>query len=481
MAASDAVSLAIFELADRIRSGRLSSADLTQAYLERIDRYDRHLKAFITVADDAAKHASRTADAALRQGRSCGPLHGIPYAVKDLFQTRGIVTTGGSRVLADWVPDTDAAAVERLTRGGAVLIGKTNLHEFAYGATGENPHFGTACNPYDPSRLAGGSSSGSAVAVAARLTTAALGTDTGGSVRVPAALCGIVGLKPTQGRISTRGVIPYCWSLDHVGILARTSLDAALILGTIAEYDQQDPASADVPTEDYAETLGQGVRGLRLGVPRQFYFEHADSEILDAVDRALVHCERLGARIIEVKLPSMEHVRTVSLVIQMPEALSYHSRYLSDKADLYANDFRSGLAAGQFLLAEHYVRAKRMVEQYRRETDLVFGKADLVVTPTCPITAPALNDVLITSTGLEEPVGNALTRYTTFFNLTGHPAVTTPSGLHSNGLPMGVQVIGPHFQEATVLRVTHALEEAGLFSVPHPRLDRYCAGPKHDR
>jgi aspartyl-tRNA(Asn)/glutamyl-tRNA(Gln) amidotransferase subunit A len=374
-------------------------------------------------------------------------------------------------VLADCVAEETADAVDRLEQAGAVLLGKSNLHEFAYGATGENAHFGTVPNPYDERRLAGGSSSGSAAAVACGLAAAALGTDTGGSVRVPAALCGLVGLKPTAGRVSTRGVIPYSWSLDHVGLLTRSSLDAALLLGAVAGYDSRDPASAQVAVPDYGKALGQDIRGCRIGIPHRFYFEHADPEILAAADRALGLLERLGARLSEIELPSMEDVRTVSLLIQMPEALSYHSRYLPDKAELYGADFRSGLALGQFVLAENYVRARRMVERYRQEMAAVFEEVDAIVTPTCPLVAPEIGTTVAALGAGEEAIGNALTRFTTFFNMTGHPALSTPNGLHSSGLPMGLQVVGRHFDEATVLRLGHALEASRECAVPRPVLD----------
>jgi aspartyl-tRNA(Asn)/glutamyl-tRNA(Gln) amidotransferase subunit A len=367
--------------------------------------------------------------------------------------------------------------VERLEDAGAVLIGKTNLHEFAYGATGENPVTGTPPNPYDPRRLAGGSSSGSAAAVAAGLAAAALGTDTGGSVRVPACLCGLVGLKPTAGLISTRGVIPYSWSLDHIGVIARTTADAALVLNAAAGPDPEDPQSVAGPVPACEPPSAGTLEGLTLGRPRSFYFEQLDPEIEAAANRALELLAARGARIVEVELPAMDQVRTVSLTIQMPEVLSYHSRHLGERAELYGEDLRSGLALGQFLLAEHYIRAKRFMERYRREMDRVFqgvGGVDALVTPTCPIVAPEIGTVTVETGGprggKEEAVGNALTRLTTFFNITGHPALTVPCGLHSSGLPMGLQVVGRHFEETTVLRVGHAVEREAAFRVPPPGL-----------
>lgn len=471
MRVAESVFLSITELRAAIQKGDISPAELTQAYLDRIERLNQRSKAYITVMQEAANAQAHAVETALHDGRGSGVLAGIPYACKDLFHARGVVTTAGSRVLKDHVVSKESATVvKRLEKAGAILLGKTNLHEFAYGATGENTHFGTVPNPYDESRLAGGSSSGSAAAVACGLAAAGLGTDTGGSVRVPAALCGLVGLKPTMGRVSTHGVIPYSWSLDHVGTITHTSADAATLLNTIAGYDRQDPASVDVQVTDYVKSLSGSIKGLVVGIPRKFYFECVDPEIRDAVDQSLRKLERLGARLTEVKMPSMKHMRTVSLVIQMPEALSYHSRYLVDKEDLYSPDLRAGLAFGQFLLAEHYVRARRMAERYRQQMTSVFDVADVIVTPTCPIVAPKIGTATVAMGEEQEAVGNALTRFTTFFNITGHPALSTPCGMNSGSLPMGVQIVGRHFDEATVLRVGHAIELNSEFERSLPLL-----------
>ena len=458
MTNNDLLFLSLIDLARRIKAGDLSPVELTEAYLGSIEQLNEKLKIYITVTQDQARSAARKAEDEIRQGTSHGPLHGIPYACKDIFLTRGVRTTGGSRVLEDWVPDYDAAVNERLTAAGAILLGKTNMYEFCHGSTGENSYYGTVKNPWDSTRLAGGSSSGSAAAVAQGLAPAALGSDVGGSVRVPAALCGVVGLKPTYGRISCYGAIPYAWSMDHVGCFTRTVKDAAIMLETLAGYDSRDPASVNAAVPSYTEELRSNVQGMRIGVPQTFYFDHVDPEIVDAVQGALRSLEYLGARIVEMEIPPMEYSRTVSLVIQMSEALSYHSRYLPSKGHLYGADFRSGLAFGQFVLAEHYVRARRMVQRYRRQMAAVFEAIDVIATPTCPIVASPVGTVQVTTEGKVEVVGNALTRLTSFFGMTGHPALTLPCGLHSTGLPMGIQIIGPFFEESTVLRVAQAIE-----------------------
>jgi aspartyl-tRNA(Asn)/glutamyl-tRNA(Gln) amidotransferase subunit A len=425
--------------------------------LARINQRNSECHAYLTIGIEQARASALAIDAGMSLARS-SPLGGVPYACKDLIETRGLRTTCGSRALEDWQPSQDAAVVERLAAAGGILIGKTNLHEFAYGATGVNPHFGTPPNPWDHNRLAGGSSSGSAVAVAEGLASFALGTDTGGSVRVPAALCGIIGLKPTYGLISRVGVIPFCWTLDHVGILALSVNDIATVLQVLAGYDARDSSSVDLPVPDYLSELETGIRGQRVGVPRQFFFESADPEILEATQHAINIMRRLGARVTEIDMPDLAQSRTVSLLIQLPEALSYHRRYLPQKALLYGADLRAGLALAQFILAEHYVQAKRMIEFYRQAIATIFDEVDLLVTPTCPIVAPEIGATEITIGGTKEVIGNALTRYTSLFNMTGHPAVSLPSGLHSLGLPMAVQLVGRPFAEAELLRVARALE-----------------------
>lgn len=454
----------VADLSKALEAGRTSVSKIVTACLERAEALNPESHACIAVLSDAALARA----ARLDKGPRRGALHGIPYGVKDMFDIRGVPTTAGSAVLQDNIADEDAHAVALLNTAGALCLGKLNQHEFAYGATGENPIYGTAPNAYDRSRLSGGSSSGSAAAVAWGLMPFSLGTDTGGSVRAPAALSGLVGLKPTYGRVSVRGVIPYCWSLDHVGTVTRTVEDAALVLQAIAGPDADDPGCASLPVGDYTSAVraGDDLTGLRIGVPRRFFYEHADAEILAATERAIRFLEECGAAIREVALPDMEHTRTVSLTIQMPEALSCHMPWLEARGDRYGADFRAGLALGQNLLAEHYVRAKRMLSIYRREVDAVFEEVDALITPATPAVAPEIGVVNVTTAGLTEPAGNAITRFTSFFNMTGHPAITVPSGLHEAGLPMGVQLIGRSFDEAGLLRVAAVIDRNPDFNVP---------------
>jgi len=413
----------ISELAGQLRSGAISASSLLQCYADRIATLNPSCKAFISLDLDRALATAES----LVIAAGDNPLKGIPYACKDLFDVSGIPTTGGSRVLADNIAELDADVVTRMNQVGAIFIGKNNLHEFAYGATGENALYGTTPNPYDQARLAGGSSSGSAAALGYGLCAAALGTDTGGSVRAPAALCGLVGFKPTFGRISTEGVIPYSWTLDHVGTLTRSAADTALLFNVLCDKLQ-------------APTVAK-LEGLRI----------------DA-----------GAQLKPVAMPSMEHSRTVSLTVQMPEALSYHNRYLEQRGHLYSQDFRAGLALGQCLLAEQYIRAKRFIESYRRDMDKVFGEVDLLLTPATPVIAPKIGTVEVTVDGQAEPAGNAITRYTSFFNMTGHPAITLPCGMHSEGLPIAAQLIGKHYGDEQLIATATLIESSYDFRLPLP-------------
>jgi aspartyl-tRNA(Asn)/glutamyl-tRNA(Gln) amidotransferase subunit A len=458
MDSNDITSMPIIELAAFVEKGIVSPVELVDVFLKKIERSNDVLKAYITIAREKARLAAKVATNRIQKGNYLGIFHGLPYACKDLFLSKGIQTTGGSKVLAGWIPDTDADAIQKLNGSGGILLGKLNQHEFAFGATGENPHFGTVSNPWDTSCLAGGSSSGSAVAVAAGLAVYALGTDTGGSTRAPAALCGVVGLKPTYGSINTKGTIPYCWSLDHIGILTRKVTDAAIVFSALARDTRSSQASDRKMFRQLPELPSDDLSKLRIGIPKTFFFEKADHEILTSVTRVIDKCEGNKAELIDIDMPSMEDTRTVSLLVQLPEALSYHSRYLPEKKDDYGEDMRAGMALGQFILAENYIRAKRLMQDYRLKLKQTFEKVDIIITPTCPITAPAIGSRFVTVQNEEEPIGNAITRFTSFFNLTGNPAITIPCGIHSSGLPMGVQLVGRHFEENVLLKTAHFLE-----------------------
>lgn len=459
MGGIDPTLLTIAELAPLFRRRALSPVEVVRAVLARIDALEGQLGAYVTVLRDGALAAAAEAEREIGAGAYRGPLHGIPIALKDLVATRGIRTTAGSRVLADWVPDRDATIVDRLRQAGAILLGKTHLHEFAYGPTGVNPHYGTPRNPWDPARIPGGSSSGSGVAVAAGLCVAAIGTDTGGSVRIPASLCGIVGLKPTYGRVSRRGVVPLAWSLDHVGPMTRCVADAALILQALAGPDPEDLTTVDLPPPALAAAPGD-LRGLAIGVPRDHFFEAVAPETEEAVRKAIATLEGLGARAEEVSLPNIHRAGPTSVAIIASEALAYHEDLLRTRWREYGAEVRTRLASGRAILAAQYLRAQRARQVLRQEVDRALGRVEILAAPTTAVPATRLDEAEVRVGGRTEDVRWALIRLTRPLNVTGHPAISIPCGFTAAGLPVGLQLIGRRFDEATLLRVAHAYEAA---------------------
>jgi aspartyl-tRNA(Asn)/glutamyl-tRNA(Gln) amidotransferase subunit A len=458
MPPDDLTRLSIAEAGDLLRRRALSPVELTRAHLDRIQRLDRDLLAYLTVLQEGALAAATAMEQEIARGQYRGPLHGIPIALKDLVMTRGVRTTCGSRILRDWIPDVDATVARRLAEAGAILLGKLNMHEFAYGPTGVNPHYGTPRNPWDRQRIPGGSSSGSGAALAAGLAAGALGTDTGGSVRIPAALCGIVGLKPTYGRVSRAGVIPLAWSLDHVGPMTRTVTDAALLLQVLAGGDPADPSTAALPVPDYRRALQGEVRGLRLGLPKEHFFERLDREVRAAVLAAARSLEGLGAIVEEIPLPKIHHAGPASFAIIASEAMAYHEPYLRTRAGEYGEDVRARLTTGQFLLAHQYLKAQRARQVIRHEMDAALKRVDALLTATTPIPAPRLDEREVTVDGVTEDARWWLIRCTRPINVTGHPALSVPCGLTAAGLPIGLQLVGRAFDEATLLRLGHAFE-----------------------
>ena len=455
MTPADVTRLSIAEAADLIRRKKLSPVELTEACLQRIGSVDARLRAFITVTRQEALATAQQAASAIAHGNYKGPLHGIPLALKDLFDTATVRTTAGSKIMADRVPAEDAEAAARLKAAGAVILGKLNMHEFAYGATGVNPHYGATRNPWDPGRISGGSSSGAGAAVAAGMTLGALGTDTGGSVRIPSALCGITGLKPTYGRVSRRGVVPLSWALDHVGPMARSAADAAIVLRVIAGHDPGDETSSDEPVPDYAKMLeGHGLKGLRVGVPREYFFDDVDTEVLSAVRGAISTLEELGAQVSDVSLPHIDEAPAAVNAIMLPEALAYHRRWLAERPQDYGEDVRRRLEMGLLYPTVSYIEAQRLrsliAEEWRER---VFDRVDLLAVPTTPMPAPRLEEADVEAT-------LTLVRFTSPFNLAGLPAVSVPCGFTSGGLPIGLQLVGRWFEEGTVLRAAHAYQQA---------------------
>ncbi len=464
--------LPMTELARRIATKAVSPVEVVRAHLERIEARDRELHAFITVTADRALAAARAAEAALASGGDVGPLHGVPLALKDLFNTAGVRTTGGSKILADAVPAEDATVVRRLTEAGAIVLGKLNMHEFAYGPEGLNAHYGNALNPWDRStaRFAGGSSSGSGVAVAAGLAPGALGSDTGGSIRIPASLCGITGIKPTYGRVSRAGALPLAWSMDHVGPMTRSASDCALLLRVMAGYDPADATTSLLPVPDYLAALTGQVRGLRVGLLRAFFLESANDDVRAAVEAAAATLAGAGAVVDEVSLGHLDIVAGASSAIVASEALAYHAEWLRTRAAEYQPDVRERLKLGVFVTGAHYVRAQQARALVRREVDAALAKRDLLLAPTTPIAAPAVGETHTTLGTGPSDVRAALIRLTRPFNFSGHPACSVPCGLTRQGLPIGMQFVGRPFDEATVLRAADAWQRLSDWHARRPVL-----------
>ncbi|MGD0499194.1 MAG: amidase [Bryobacteraceae bacterium] len=457
--------MTIREAAESLRRRQVSSEELAAAAIARIERLNPALNAFITVTAEEALRRARQADSELAAGRDLGPLHGIPIAYKDLFATRGVRTTSGSKIYENHVPTADAAVVERLEAAGAVPLGKLNMHELAYGVTSDNPHFGAVRNPWDAARSPGGSSGGSGAAVASNMVYAAMGTDTGGSIRIPASFCGVVGLKPTYGRVSRHGVTPLAWSLDHVGPLARSARDAAIALNAIAGYDRRDPACSRWPLVDFVPDEGCSIRGLRIGFPENFYFERLEPAVDSSVRGAMARAASLGAAVKPVRVPDVAALNAASRVIIWAEAAAVMTPHL-ERRDLFGADVLALLDQGRLVPATSYINAQRFRRAMRSEFAKLWAEIDCLIVPTAPITAPRIGETTVRIDGAEEDIRLAASRLTRGINALGLPALSMPCGLSPGGLPIGLQIVGPAFDEALILRVGAALEDSGV-GIPH--------------
>jgi aspartyl-tRNA(Asn)/glutamyl-tRNA(Gln) amidotransferase subunit A len=448
------------ELARMIATKKISPVEVVQAHLDRIAALDGKIKSYLTVLGDSALTAAKAAEAAVQSGATLGPLHGVPVGLKDLYCTKGVKTTGGSKLLADWVPEADATVVARLASAGAIALGKLNMHEFAYGPEGLNPHYGTPWNPWDASvhRICGGSSSGSGAAVAAGICPGALGSDTGGSIRIPSSLCGLSGIKPTYGRVSRAGVLPLAWSMDHVGPMCRSAADCALMLAPMAGYDPRDPTTSVLPVPDYAAALTGQVTGLRIGLLRAFFLEGAGPAQRAAVETAAKALEGQGATVEFVDLNKVSIAPAASHAVLAPEAYAYHEEWLKTRADEYGADVRERLRVGAFVTGAEYLKGQRLRVLLKNEVDAALARLDVLLAPSTAIEATPVgqNEARIGSETF--PVRPSLIRFTRPFNLTGHPAASVPCGFTAEGLPMGLQIIGRPFDEATVLRVADAYQ-----------------------
>jgi aspartyl-tRNA(Asn)/glutamyl-tRNA(Gln) amidotransferase subunit A len=439
---------------------RLSPVEVVGALLERIEAVDRELNAFITVTGERALETAARAEEEIMAGRYRGPLHGVPVGLKDLIYTEGVHTTMGSAFFKGYIPDHSATVALRLEEAGAVLVGKTNTHEFAYGPTGDRSHFGPTRNPHDLSRISGGSSGGSGAAVAANLLYGALGSDTAGSVRIPSALCGVVGIKPTFGRVSKHGVFPLSWTLDHVGPLTRTVEDNAILLSALAGYDPEDPHSANEPAEDFARDLGRGVGEAIIGVPKDFYFEHVEDEVGERVREAIEVFLSLGAEVREVGIPHLWETLKAQRYILAADAYAIHVERLKSAPETFDEEVRERLLEGEGLKAHRYASAQQRKLGAKHEFEEALGEVDVLLAPTVPIAATLIDQREVHIGGYEEPVRSAVTRLTGPANLIGFPSLSVPCGFTASGLPVGMQLIGRAFDEAALYRFGHAYEAA---------------------
>lgn len=462
------------ELGQRIAAGELSSERIVNAHLARIERLNPILEAYVTVVTDAAIAQARERDRELTAGRSRGPLHGVPYALKDIFATSGIRTTAGSSILADWVPDEDATIVSMLTEAGAVLLGKVNTHEFAFGVTTQNQH-GRTKNPWDLARIAGGSSGGSGAALAAGLCPFSLGSDTAGSIRLPAAFTGTAGLKPTYGRTSLYGVVAQSLSADHVGPMARSVADLAAVLQVIAGHDPRDPESSPEPVGDYFGDLDKGIGGLRIGVPRELFGIGLEPGVADAFAEAQRLFARVGARVSEVSVPLLAEASAINNAIVPPETAAQHLdwavEWFAGRTINYGEDVEALLATGRAVPATELIGASRRRKRLRAQIeDVLRTEVDLLLSPTVAVAATAPLDTTVTLNGRDMDLLNVLIHFLCGFSITGIPALALPAGFDQRGLPVSIQLIGRAFDEATVLRAGHAFERATTWSTAHPAM-----------
>ncbi|HXZ12321.1 MAG TPA: amidase [Candidatus Sulfotelmatobacter sp.] len=459
--------LSIPEAARLLRRKEISPVELVEAALARIERWNPAINAFLTVLAERARREARAAERALLRGHAKSPLHGIPISLKDNYWTRGVRTTAGSRILANFIPDRDSEVAARLAQAGAILLGKTNLHEFAYGATNENVHYGPVRNPWYRERISGGSSGGSAAAVAAGMGFASMGSDTGGSIRIPSVLCGVVGLKPTYGLVSVDGLVPLSRTLDHAGPIARNVTDICILLEAVAGNF---PEGFATPNH---RALGKTrAKRIRLGRPRHYFFDRLDDEVRRGVEAAAATFQSLGADIREVSLATLADAVEPSTNIALAEATAYHESegYFPARAAEYGEGILRRLEMGREVRAADYLRAFEVKQQVTDEFEAALAKVDAIFAPGLPIAAPALGQKEVAIGGEKEPVRAALIRLNRPANFTGHPAISMPCGSTGDGLPVGIQLIGRHWGEARLLQIALAYEEATEWHNRHPHL-----------
>jgi aspartyl-tRNA(Asn)/glutamyl-tRNA(Gln) amidotransferase subunit A len=455
----DISSWSLARLSHTIREGELSPVEVTRHLLERIESANPALNAYITVAAEEALAAASRLEK-VSAGSLRGPLHGVPVGLKDIVYTRGLRTTMGSESFQDYVPGYNATVVERLEGAGAIIIGKLNTHQFAYGPTGDRSYFGPVRNPYDAGKISGGSSSGAGAAVASGLCYAAVGTDTGGSVRIPASCCGIVGMKPTFGRVSKHGIYPLSWTLDHPGPMTRTVEDNAILLGVLSGYDKRDPYSAWRDTENFTRHLVPSLEDKVIGVPSSFYFDNVEPEVSSKVRDTIEVLSELGAEVREVELPRTEEMLTAQRTILAGEAFTVHYDLLQEKPDQYEEEVRQRLLAGEAIQAREYINAQQLKHVAIREFNQALEEVDVLASPTLPVLPTGIDQREVDTHGCEEHVRSALTRLTGPTNLNGFPSLSVPCGFSESSLPIGLQFMGKAFDEIGLYQLGYALETA---------------------
>jgi len=457
----DLLRMTIAEVAPKIQNKEISPVELTEAALAEADRLQPTLNSFITILHDRAMDQARESEAAISRGDYLGPLHGIPIGLKDNLATAGITTTLGSKVLADHVPEEDAEVVKRCRDAGAIIIGKENLEEFAAGATSNNPHYGAVHNPWGLDHIPGGSSGGGGANVAAGVTFASLGTDLGGSVRLPGTFCGVVGLKQSFGRVSQRGLLVTSFNGDHIGPMTRSVADSALLLQVLAGNDPLDPSTVPVPVPDYSAYLGKSLTGLKMGIPSNYYFDMLDGEVETAVRKSIAALEELGAELQEVSLPSMQYIGALR-ISAMADSIVTHEPYLKSNREDYGPDVLYRTIPGQFVLGRDYSKSLKVQRLIQEEYARVMQQVDFLVTPTAPVPAPRIDAKYINMNGTEHrirgPGSSLISRNTSPLNATGLPAITVPCGVTLAGLPIGVQFISRPFEEGLLFQVADCYE-----------------------
>ena len=466
---SDVLNLSLADASKAVRSKEVSPVELVEASLARIDDINQGLCAYIDVYAEQARLVAKAAEVMIGAGHQLGSLHGIPIALKDNIAIKDQITTAGSKILEDWKPSEDATVTQRLRSAGSIILGKTNMHEFAWGGTSANPHYGAVRNPWDLSRFPGGSSGGSGVAVATRSCFGALGTDTGGSVRLPSAINGIVGLRPTIGRVSNAGVVPLAWSMDTVGPMARTAEDCAIMFQVLAGYDARDSGSAQVKTVDYTEDLNRGVKGLRIGVIPDYFFDHLQKPVYDAVVCAIDVFKDAGAVVVEVDSGHIQGNISAQLTIEAAEPSTFHQEWLRERPQDYGEDVRLLLETGEMLLATQYLQAQRYRSVLRAEFLQSLKSIDFFLCPTLPFTATAVGENVVEIVdGQPEDMLSAIMQFTGMASLTGLPALSVPCGFDADGLPIGMQLIGRPFGEALLFRAGAAYQSVTDFHTREP-------------